>query len=72
MCELPAVARLKLSYEALALEESQTDYLLWFLKQGASKGPRVADLAKCLQATKFTEKRNGLATEPPSPGSNVV
>jgi hypothetical protein len=72
LCELPAVARQKLSYEALAQDESQTDYLLWILKQGASKGPRVADLANYLQAIKFTEKCNGLATGPPYPGSNVV
>ena len=72
LCELPAVARLKLSYEALSQEESQMDYLLWILKQGASKGPRVHDLGQYLQAIKFTEKCNGLATGPPYPGSNVV
>ena len=72
LCELPAVARQKLSYEALAQDESQTDYLLWILKQGASKGPRVADLANYLQATKFTEKCNGQSIGPPYPGSHVV
>ena len=29
LCELPAVARQKLSYEGLAQDESQTDYLLY-------------------------------------------
>eukprot|EP00438_Fugacium_kawagutii_P030975 Skav203551 [mRNA] locus=scaffold3576:61843:62421:+ [translate_table: standard] len=68
LCQLPSLAKFKLSYKELTLDPQFETYLSWVLLNRDSKGPRVADLAKYLFASGYEGTEKGTITTYPDSG----
>ena len=71
LCELPSVAKMKLSYAELVADPQHESYLKWISKNETGKGPRVEDLAKYLKAVAYPVGRTS-DSDVKFPGSDVV